>query len=129
MGLIRTRLIWMKKNSKNYKSARVASLSGLGIEVGMEDGFVKVISPIDDTPAQRAGLQAGDLIIRLNETPKSMTLNDAVKLMRGKPDTNIDLLVVREGKDKPLQSYLKTRHYSGKALKTACLNPVMAMYG
>ena len=52
----------------------------------MEDGFVKVISPIDDTPAQRAGVKAGDLIIRLDDTPvKGMTLNDAVKLMRGKP--------------------------------------------
>src|SRR5688572_15896100 len=56
---------------------------GLGIEVGMEDGFVKVISPIDDTPAQRAGVMAGDLIIRLDDKPvKGMTLNDAVKLMR-----------------------------------------------
>ncbi|MCB1637679.1 MAG: PDZ domain-containing protein, partial [Thiothrix sp.] len=63
---------------------------GLGIEVGMEDGFVKVISPIDDTPAQRAGLQAGDLIIRLDDKPvKGMTLNDAVKVMRGKPKTSI----------------------------------------
>ena len=54
---------------------------GLGIEVGMEDGFVKVIAPIDDTPAERAGVQAGDLIIRLDDTPvKGMTLNDAVKV-------------------------------------------------
>ena len=61
---------------------------GLGIEVGMEDGFVKVISPIDDTPASRAGLKPGDLIIKLDETTvKGMTLNDAVKRMRGKPNT------------------------------------------
>ena len=59
---------------------------GLGIEVGMEDGFVKVIAPIDDTPAQKAGIKAGDLIIRLDDTPvKGMSLNDAVKMMRGKP--------------------------------------------
>ena len=57
---------------------------GLGIEVGMEDGFVKVVSPIDDTPAQRAGMKTGDLIIRLDDKPvKGMTLGDAVKLMRG----------------------------------------------
>jgi carboxyl-terminal processing protease len=77
---------------------------GLGIEVGMHDGFVKVIAPIDDTPAQRAGVRAGDLIVRLDTTPvKGMTLNDAVKIMRGKPGSEILLTVVREGEDKPLQ--------------------------
>lgn len=75
---------------------------GLGIEVGMEDGFVKVVSPIDDTPAQRAGMQAGDLIIRLDDKPvKGMTLSEAVKVMRGKPGTDIVLTVVRDGVDKP----------------------------
>lgn len=75
---------------------------GLGIVVGMEDGFVKVISPIDDTPAQRAGVKSGDLIIRLDEkNVKGMSLDDAVKLMRGKPGTPITLTVVREGEDKP----------------------------
>lgn len=76
---------------------------GLGIVVGMEDGFVKVISPIDDTPAARAGVKAGDLIIRLDKKPvKGMSLDDAVKMMRGKPGTSIDLLIVREGQEKPL---------------------------
>ena len=76
---------------------------GLGIEVGMEDGFVKVIAPIDDTPAQEAGIQAGDIIVRLNETPvKGLSLNDAVKLMRGKPGTAIKLTIVRDGEEKPL---------------------------
>lgn len=77
---------------------------GLGIVVGLEDGFVKVISPIDDTPAQRAGIKAGDLIIRLDgKTVKGMSLDDAVKIMRGRPGTSIDLLIVRTGKDKPLK--------------------------
>src|SRR5258705_13293861 len=71
---------------------------GLGIEVGMEDGFVKVISPIEDTPAFRAGVKPGDLIIKLDETPvKGMNLNDAVKKMRGKPNTQITLTVTRKG--------------------------------
>ncbi|HEC19378.1 MAG TPA: S41 family peptidase, partial [Gammaproteobacteria bacterium] len=75
-----------------------------GIEVGMEDGFVKVISPIDDTPAQRAGVKAGDLIIRLDEKPvKGMTLHDAVKIMRGKVGTEITLTIIREGEEKPLK--------------------------
>ncbi len=76
---------------------------GLGIEVGMEDGFVKVIAPIDDTPAQKAGVQAGDVIVRLDETPvKGISLSDAVKKMRGKPGTSIELTVVRDGVEKPL---------------------------
>jgi carboxyl-terminal processing protease len=76
---------------------------GLGIEISMEDGFVKVVAPIDDTPAQRAGMQAGDLIIRLDDKPvKGMTLSEAVKIMRGEVGTSIELTVVREGAEKPL---------------------------
>ncbi len=77
---------------------------GLGIVVGMEDGFVKVISPIDDTPADRAGVKSGDLIIRLDKkNVKGMSLEDAVTVMRGKPDTDIHLTIVRKGADKPLK--------------------------
>ena len=77
---------------------------GLGIEVGMEDGFVKVIAPIDGTPAQRAGIESGDLIVRLNSTPvKGMSLNDAVDKMRGEPGTEIELTVVRDGVDQPMK--------------------------
>ena len=77
---------------------------GLGIEVGMEDGFVKVIAPIDDTPAQRAGVEAGDLVIRLDDTPvKGMSLSDAVKVMRGAPGTDIVLTIVREGLARPIR--------------------------
>ena len=75
---------------------------GLGIEVQMEGGFVKVVAPIDDTPAERAGIKAGDLIIRLDDQQvKGMTLSDAVDVMRGEPGTNITLTVVREGRDAP----------------------------
>jgi len=94
-------------DTKSYKELQEGTrgeFGGLGIEVGMEDGFVKVIAPIDDTPAQKAGVQAGDLVIRLNEKPvKGMTLSDAVKIMRGKPGTDIILTIVRDGEDKPLK--------------------------
>ncbi len=94
-------------DEEDYRDLRVGTsgeFGGLGIEVGMENGFVKVISPIDDTPAQRAGVQAGDLIIRLDDKPvKGMTLDEAVKLMRGKPGTEIKLTIVRDGVDKPLE--------------------------
>jgi carboxyl-terminal processing protease len=94
-------------NQEEFKELQVGTsgeFGGLGIEVGMEDGFVKVISPIDDTPAQAAGVKAGDLIIRLDDTPvKGMSLNDAVKMMRGKPGTPILLTIMREGVQKPLK--------------------------
>jgi carboxyl-terminal processing protease len=109
---------------KELQEGTSGEFGGLGIEVGMEDGFVKVISPIDDTPAQRAGLQPGDLIIRLDETPvKGMTLNDAVKLMRGKPDTTINLMIVREGKDKPFKVSLKRAIIQVKSVKSRMLEP------
>jgi len=90
-----------------YKELQVGTtgrFGGLGIEVGMEDGFIKVISPIDDTPAKKAGVHAGDLIVRLDETPvKGLSLSDAVKIMRGKPGSDIILTIVREGQNKPLK--------------------------
>jgi carboxyl-terminal processing protease len=93
-------------NAEEFNELRIGTtgeFGGLGIEVGMEDGFVRVVSPIDDTPAQRAGMKAGDLIIRLDDTPvKGLTLNDAVKLMRGRPGSIISLTVIREGEDQPL---------------------------
>lgn len=77
---------------------------GLGIEVGQENGFVKVIAPIDDTPAKKAGIQSGDLIIRLNDKSiKGLSLSKAVKLMRGKPGEPVDLVITREGEPKPLK--------------------------
>jgi carboxyl-terminal processing protease len=89
---------------KELQVGTQGEFGGLGIEVGMEDGFVKVVSPIEDTPAFRAGLKPGDLIIKLDDTPvKGMTLNDAVKRMRGKPKTSIRLTIVRKGDAKPFE--------------------------
>ena len=79
---------------REMQTATQGEFGGLGIEVGAEDGFVKVISPIEDTPAARAGVMAGDLIIKIDDTPtKGMSLNDAVKLMRGAPKSPITLTV------------------------------------
>jgi len=99
-------------DAREFRDLQVGTsgeFGGLGIEVGMEDGFIKVISPIDDTPASRAGIRAGDLIIRLDDTPvKGMTLSDAVNMMRGKRGTDITLTIMREGVDSP-QRYTITR--------------------
>ena len=79
-------------NVEDFKELQVGTqgeFGGLGIEVGMEDGLVKVISPIEDTPAFQAGIKSGDLIFKLDETlVKGLTLNDAVKHMRGKPGSD-----------------------------------------
>lgn len=92
-----------KDEFKELQVGTTGKFGGLGIEVTMEDGFVKVVTPIDDTPAMRAGVKAGDLIIRLDDTPvKGMSLGDAVNMMRGEPDTAITLTIVREGVQKPL---------------------------
>mgnify|MGYP001812965693 FL=1 len=110
-----------------YNELRIGTsgeFGGLGIQVGMEDGFVKVISPIDDTPAFKAGLEAGDLIIRLDEkTVKGLTLNEAVKIMRGKPGTDIQLTVVREGEDKPLTFVVTRDIIKVKSVKNRMLDP------
>jgi carboxyl-terminal processing protease len=114
-------------DTEQFKELQVGTtgqFGGLGIEVGMEDGFVKVIAPIDDTPAQRAGIKAGDLVIRLDDTPvKGMTLNDAVKIMRGKPGTDITLTIVREGLDTPLQIKITRDIIKVKSVKSRTLAP------
>ncbi|MBS8241122.1 S41 family peptidase [Marinobacter lipolyticus] len=91
------------KDYEQLEESTSGEFGGLGIEVGMEDGFVKVIAPIDDTPAQKAGVQAGDLIIKLGDKPvKGMSLEEAVKLMRGKPGTVLSLTIMREGESAPI---------------------------
>lgn len=88
---------------KDLQAGTQGEFGGLGIEVGMEDGLVKVISPIEDSPAFKAGIKSGDLIMQLDEKlVKGMSLNDAVKVMRGKPNTPIKLTVLRKGENKPL---------------------------
>lgn len=100
---------------------------GLGIEVSQEEGFIKVITPIDDTPAQRAGIRPGDLIIRLDETSvKGMALSDAIQRMRGKPNTPITLTVIREGTRKPLKFKLVREVIQVKSVRSRLLEPGFA---
>ncbi len=114
-------------DEEEFKELQIGTsgeFGGLGIEVGMEDGFVKVIAPIDDTPAERAGVKAGDLIIRLDETPvKGMSLGEAVKIMRGKKGSPITLTIVREGVDRPLQITIVRDIIQVKSVKSRMLEP------
>ena len=93
-------------NPKSYKEVQVQArgeFGGLGIEVTMENGLVKVIAPIDDTPAQRAGIESGDLVTHLDDEPMlGLTLEQAVEKMRGPPDSEITLTIRRSGLEEAL---------------------------
>ena len=114
-------------NTNEFSELKIGTtgqFGGLGIEVGMENGFVKVISPIDDTPASRAGIQASDLIIKLDDkSVKGMTLNEAVKIMRGKPNTDIELTIVREDESQPLVIVITREIIRVKSVKNKMLEP------
>src|SRR5207302_10609570 len=94
-------------DAKSFRDMQVQTrgeFGGLGIEVTMEDGLVKVVAPIDDTPAARAGVMAGDIITHLDdEAVQGLTLNQAVDKMRGPVNTKIRLKIMRKGQDKPVE--------------------------
>lgn len=93
-----------KKASKEMSIQTQGEFGGLGITVGMREGALTVISPIDDTPAFKAGIKSGDIILKINETSTiGMTLDEAVTLMRGEPKTDIEITIVRKGELKPLE--------------------------
>src|ERR671930_1776073 len=94
-------------DSKSFRDMQVQTrgeFGGLGIEVTMEDGLIKVVAPIDDTPAHKAGIMANDIITHLDDEPvQGLTLNQAVEKMRGLVNTKIKLTIMRKGQDKPTE--------------------------
>jgi carboxyl-terminal processing protease len=113
-------------DAESFKELQVGThgeFGGLGIEVGAEDGYVKVISPIEDTPAFRAGLKPGDLIIKIDDVSiKGLSLNDAVKKLRGKPKTQVRLGIFRKGDAKPFdvtltREVIKVQSVKGKEIE------------
>ena len=109
---------------KELQVGTQGQFGGLGIEVGMEDGFVKVISPIEDTPAFKAGIKPGDLIVKLDEMPvKGMTLTDAVKKMRGKPNTQITLTISRKNETAPIVVTLTRAIIRVQSVKSKIIEP------
>ena len=91
-----------KDSFSDLQESTTGNYGGLGIEIGMEDGFVKVISPMDDTPASKAGIESGDLIVQLNGTPvKGMNLSEAIEAMRGEPGSSVKLTLVKRGDSSP----------------------------
>jgi len=112
-----------KEDFQDLKNNTSGKFGGLGIEVGMEDGFIKVVSPIDDTPAQKAGIQAGDLIIKLDKTPvKGLGLSEAIEKMRGDPGSPIKLTILREGENKPLEITIKRAEIKITSVKSRLID-------
>jgi carboxyl-terminal processing protease len=116
-----------KKEFRDMNIATTGKFGGLGIEVQMQDGFVRVVAPIDDTPAAKAGILSGDLIVKIDETPvKGLTLNDAVSKMRGEPGTKIKLTVVRNGEAAPKVVEIERDVIKVASVRGRLLEPGMA---
>lgn len=108
---------------KRMEEHTSGDFGGLGMEVSMENGLVKIVSPIDDTPAKKAGILSGDLVIKLDDKPvKGKTLLQAIKLMRGKPGSKIKLTILREGAPEPLSLELTRAIIKTNSVRHKLLN-------
>jgi len=109
---------------ESLQESTTGEFGGLGIEVGIENGFIKIIAPMDDSPAARAGIQAGDLIIKLDDTPaRDVTLGDTSDLLRGEPGTSITLTVLREGTNEPLEIVVTREIIKARSIRNYSLEP------
>ena len=113
-------------NKAEFKEISISTsgrFGGLGVEVQIENGFVRVVAPIDDTPASEAGLQAGDLIVRIDgKAVKGMSLMDAVKTMRGDPGSEVTLTILRDGRDEPFTVTLERSVIRVESVKARMLD-------
>ena len=112
-----------KKSLKEFNEGTTGKFVGVGIEIAMEEGLVKVVSPIEGSPAFRAGLKSGDLISKIDDTPvKGLTLNEAVKRMRGEPNTKVLLMILRKSENRSFpvtitRDEIRTQSVRGKLLE------------
>jgi carboxyl-terminal processing protease len=113
-----------KKAYKEMRESMQGRFVGLGIEVSTEDGYVKIVSPIEDSPAYRAGIKPGDLITRIDGMPiKGLGLDEAIKKMRGAPGSKVTLTIARKGEDKPLPVVLVREEIKVKSVKGKIVEP------
>ena len=113
-----------KKGFADMKESTSGEFGGLGMEIGQEDGFIKVVAPIEDTPAERAGVKSGDFIVKIdNVSTRGLTTSEAVKKMRGKPGTKITLTLSRKNADKPIVVNLTRAIIKVKSVRHHLLEP------
>jgi carboxyl-terminal processing protease len=113
-----------KKAYKEMRESMQGRFVGLGIEVSTEDGYVKIVAPIEDSPAYRAGIKPGDLITRIDGTPiKGLALDEAIKKMRGAPGSKVTLTIARKGEDKPLLMALVREEIKVHSVKGKIVEP------
>ncbi len=108
----------------NLQESTEGEFGGLGIEVGEEDGYIKVITPVDDTPAARAGVMPGDLIVEINGRPvRDMLINDAVEMLRGEPGSDVDITLMRNTESEPIDVTLTREVISATSVRHRMLEP------
>ncbi len=113
-----------KSDYADLQETTTGEFGGLGVEVGIENGLIRIISPIDDSPASRAGIQAGDLIIKLDDTPtQEVTLGDTSELLRGAPGTTIRLTIVRQGVSEPFEVKITREIIKARSIRSRELEP------
>ncbi len=113
-----------KKSFKEFREGTSGRFVGVGIEITMEDGLVKVVSPIEDSPAFRAGLKSNDLITKVDDAPvKGMTINDAVKRMRGEPNTKVTLTVFRRDENRTFPVTITRQEIKTQSVKSKVIEP------
>ncbi len=111
----------------NLQESTEGEFGGLGIEVGEEDGYIKVITPVDDTPAARAGVMPGDLIVEINGRPvRDMLINDAVELLRGEPGSEVNITLMRDTESEPIDLTLTREVISATSVRHRMLEPGFA---
>lgn len=116
-----------EKSFQELRESTQGHFGGLGIEIGSEDGYVKVISPIEDTPAYRAGIKPGDLIIKIDSTSvKGLTLSQAVSRLRGVPKSKVSITIVRKGESKPLVFALVREEIRVQSVRAKMVEPGIA---
>ncbi|HET7315462.1 S41 family peptidase [Salinisphaera sp.] len=109
---------------KQLSVATSGQFGGLGVKVQMKNGYLQVVSPIDDTPASKAGIQPGDMIIRIDDKPvKGMSMSDSVHAMRGEPGSKISLTILRENHDQPIHLHLERADIQVASVKSRMLGP------
>ncbi|MCX7815274.1 MAG: S41 family peptidase [Tepidimonas ignava] len=112
------------KSFKEFREGTSGRFVGVGIEITMEDGLVKVVSPIEDSPAFKAGLKAGDLITKIDDTAvKGLTINEAVKRMRGEPNTKVDLTVFRRDENRTFRVTITRQEIKTVSVRAKVVEP------